>query len=112
MIKKIIGVNAGLFLWVHSAHAQLTVPQNKYNLANKADPAVLVSGVIEFVLSFVAVLAMLMIIIAGIMYMTSAGDTGRIDTAKKWLVWGIGGLIVALMAWVIVNAVSAALGAG
>ncbi len=100
------------FAFAHSAFAQLTVPENNYNLANQVNPTTLLDGVVGYILGFVAVLAMLMIVTAGVMYMTSGGDSGRVDTAKRWLTWGIGGLLVVLLAWVIVNAISAALGAG
>lgn len=78
----------------------------------KGDVVGAVEGIIGFIAGLLAVIAMLMIITAGVMYMTSAGDTGRIDTAKRWLTWAIIGLVVALIAWVTVNALSDALGAG
>ena len=68
--------------------------------------------IITFLASILAVLAILVIVIAGILYITSGGDQGRIDTAKSWILYAIIGLIVALLAWVIVNTVAGALNAG
>lgn len=65
-----------------------------------------------FVTGLIGVLAVLMIVVSGVMYMLSAGDTARAETAKKILTYAIIGLIVALLAWVIVSVVSRVTGAG
>ncbi len=52
-----------------------------------------------------------MIVISGIIYITSGGDDGRVETAKKMLTYAIIGLVVALLGYVIVYAVGNALGA-
>jgi hypothetical protein len=36
------------------------------------------------------------------MYITSSGDSGRVDRAKQMLLYAIIGLVIALLAWVIV----------
>ena len=66
--------------------------------------------IVEWLLGFVGALAVLMIIVAGIMYLTSGGDEGRVENAKRWLIYAIVGLIVALLGWVIVNTVITQLG--
>jgi len=66
--------------------------------------------IITWILGFVGALAILMIIVAGIMYLTSGGDEGRVENAKRWLIYAIVGLIVALLGWVIVNTVITKLG--
>ena len=65
----------------------------------------LINKIIKFILGFVGALSVLMIVAAGIMYIISAGDSDKVDTAKKWLIYAIVGLVVALLGWVIVNAV-------
>lgn len=70
-----------------------------------------IANVTRFVTGIIAVLAILMIVVSGIMYITSAGDSGRVETAKGWLVYSIVGLIVAILAFVIVTAVGIAVGA-
>jgi len=69
-----------------------------------------ITNVLNWFLGFLAVLSILMIVIAGIMYITSGGDEGRVDKAKSWLTYSIIGLVVALLGFVIVKAVGAALG--
>jgi len=65
--------------------------------------------IVEWLLGFVGALAVLMIIVAGIMYLTSGGDEGRVENAKRWLIYAIVGLIVALLGWVIVSTIIGAL---
>lgn len=69
----------------------------------------LILKIINWLLAFIGSLAVLMIVVAGIMYITSAGDEGRVDTAKKYLTYSIVGLVVALLGYVIVLTVGNAL---
>jgi type IV secretory pathway VirB2 component (pilin) len=93
-----------------SAHAQLHVPTNSYGLATKTNISNLIVSIINWFLSFLSALAVLMIVVSGIMYLTSGGDQQRIDTAKKWLVYSIVGLVIALLSFVIVYSVSTIFG--
>src|SRR5690348_11943193 len=56
------------------------------------------------ILSWVAgIAAVIMIVIAGLKYVTSGGDSGSISSAKNTLVYAIVGLIIVLLAQVIVQ---------
>jgi len=66
----------------------------------------LVENVANFVVSLIAVIAILVIVVAGIMYITSRGDENRVQGAKKALISGIVGLIVALLSFAIVSTIS------
>jgi len=55
--------------------------------------------------AFIGGLSVLMIVVGGIMYITSGGESGKTETAKNMILYSVVGLIVALLAWVIVNAV-------
>ena len=81
-------------------------------MPSSGDANEMIVKVINWFLTFLASLSVLMIVIAGIMYITSGGDETRVDTAKKWLTYSIVGLVVALLGYVIVKTVSGALGAG
>lgn len=48
-------------------------------------------------------IAVIVIIVAGIMYTTSSGDTGRITKAKNLLTYSIVGLVVVVSAFAITN---------
>ena len=59
-------------------------------------------------LSYIAgVAAVIMIIIAGIRYTTSNGDSGRVNSAKNALIYALVGIAVAALAQVLVNTVLA-----
>ncbi|MFZ1250280.1 MAG: hypothetical protein WAR37_02420 [Candidatus Microsaccharimonas sp.] len=49
------------------------------------------------------VITIITIVVAGIMYITSTGDTGRITKAKNVLTYAIVGLIIILCAFTITN---------
>lgn len=44
-------------------------------------------------------IGVIMIIAAGVVWMTAAGNADRIGTARKMLIWGLIGIAVALLAW-------------
>jgi hypothetical protein len=46
-----------------------------------------------------------MIVIGGIMFLTAAGDPGRIGTAKKILTSVVIGLLIIFLAWLIVDTI-------
>ena len=52
----------------------------------------------------------LVVVIAGVMYMVSSGDKGMIDKAKSALTYALTAMILALTAWLIINATLSALG--
>jgi hypothetical protein len=61
---------------------------------------------VEFVTSIVGVLAILMMVIGGVLYMTAGGDRGRVDMAKKTITGGIIGLVIAILSLTIVWAIT------
>jgi len=64
-----------------------------------------ITKMISILLEFVGGLSVLMIVISGIMYISSGGDSSKTETAKNMLTYSIIGLVVALIAWIIVNTV-------
>lgn len=74
---------------------QVGVPQTSGNdlLANSLDIVYFIAGAA----------AVIVIIFAGIMYVTSSGDAGRVAKAKNTLLYSVVGLIVAFLAFAIVN---------
>ena len=89
----------------------LTKPDDHGLATNTLDAKSIVESVTEFVTAVIASLAILMIVISGIMYMTSGGDQQKAETAKKMLTYAIIGLVVALLAYAIVIIVGNQLGA-
>lgn len=59
--------------------------------------------IINVVLGVLGLAAVVMIIIGGISYTTSQGDAAKASKAKNTILYGIVGLIIALLAFPIVN---------
>jgi hypothetical protein len=89
--------------------AQYQNPTNPGGVPSAVNANELIMKIVKWALTFLGSLAVLMIVVAGIMYITSGGDEGRVDTAKKWLLYSIVGLVVALLGYAIVNIVGSAL---
>jgi hypothetical protein len=67
---------------------------------------VLAKRIIDFLtLNILFPLAVLMIVIGGVMFLTAAGDPGRIGTAKKILTSVVIGLVIIFLAWLIVDTI-------
>ncbi|MGW8185127.1 MAG: hypothetical protein ACWGHO_03375 [Candidatus Moraniibacteriota bacterium] len=64
----------------------------------------IVKTIMTWILGMVGFLGVIGFAIAGILYLTSAGDEDRIGTAKKAMTWSIVGVIVALLGVVIIQA--------
>ena len=58
---------------------------------------------INVLLYIVGVLAVVMIIYGGFVYMTSAGDAAKVNKGKTILIYSIVGLVIAILAYAIVN---------
>ncbi len=79
------------------------------DLVTVDDPASKVTSKIESAinlgLTFVGIAAVIVIIIGGIGYITSQGDTGKSVKARTTILYGIIGLAICLLAYAIVNLV-------
>jgi len=77
------------------------------------DFIIMINDVVQFVMfSIVPPIAAIVIVIAAINLMTSSGDPGKMEQAKKTLIWIIAGLVVIYGAWAIVKGFITALGGG
>ncbi len=64
----------------------------------------LVENVLSWVLSVAGSIALLMLVVGGIMYITSAGDEQKIAVSKKIITWTILGLVIILASYSIIVA--------
>jgi hypothetical protein len=71
----------------------------------------IVRNFMRWILIIVGVLGVIGFAIAGILYLTAAGDEDRITSAKRAMIYSIVGVVVALLGLVILNAVYSMLGA-
>ena len=65
------------------------------------------TSIINWIMGIVGMICVVVIILGGIQYMTSAGDAGKVKKAKDTILYGIIGLVVVALAAVIVNFVIA-----
>jgi len=63
----------------------------------------LAKNIINTLLYLVGALSVIMIIVGGIMYATSAGDAGQVTKAKQTLTYAVVGLVVSFAAFAIVK---------
>lgn len=62
-----------------------------------------IKGILNVVLGLVGVVAVGVIIYGGILYMKSMGDAAKVAQGRRTLIGGVVGLLIALLAFVIVN---------
>lgn len=61
------------------------------------------SLIINVALGVIGFVAVVMIIMGGVQYTTSSGDAAKVTKAKNTILYGIVGLVIALLAFAIVN---------
>jgi hypothetical protein len=71
----------------------------------------IVENIMNWLLGIVGILGVIGFAIAGVLYLTAAGDDDRIATAKKAMLYAIVGVIVALIGLVAIRAIRGILGA-
>lgn len=69
----------------------------------KMDGETLLTNSLNLVYFLAAAIAVIVIVVAGIMYATSSGDTGRLAKAKNLIIYAIVGLAVVFTAFAITN---------
>lgn len=72
-------------------------------IANNDDLMGTLTTVINVVVGVIGFIAVVMIILGGISFATSQGDTAKVAKARNTILYGVVGLVVALLAFAIVN---------
>lgn len=85
------------------AGADFTGTKLDKNISKNISIKQLILGWVKFFLEIVLLIAVVAIIWAGVLYVTSFGDDSRTDTAKNIIKWVVIGIIVILSAYAIVN---------
>ena len=85
-----------------SAASQINSGANK---VNSGGPSFEVSlkNIVNMMLYVLGAIAVIMIVVGGIRYTTSNGDSSAISGAKNTILYSVVGLIIAIMAYAIVN---------
>lgn len=74
-----------------------TVGNNSNDLMNS------VTGIINGIIAALGIVAVIIIIIGGVNYMTSSGDANKVKKAKDTILYGVIGLVICVLAFAIVN---------
>lgn len=65
----------------------------------------LINTIIRWLLYILGFIAILVFIVAGLMYLTSGGDDAKMEKAKKAVIGAIIGIVVALLGLIILQAI-------
>jgi glucose uptake protein GlcU len=68
-------------------------------------PVTIVTNIINMLLGLLGLLAVIIILIGGFKWMTAQGSDDKVESAKKTIKYGIIGLVIILLAYVIVRIV-------
>ena len=81
-----------------------------------ANPEEITISIVNWVLGLLALIAVILVLIGGFMWMTAGGNEDKIGRAKKLLVAAVTGLVIILAAWGIsiyaINILGKATGSG
>jgi hypothetical protein len=79
------------------------------NVLPSAEPRVVAARIINIALGFLGIIAVIIVLYGGFMWMTAGGNEERITKAKQILTAGVIGLVIIIMAWAIARYVITAL---
>lgn len=80
------------------------------NISKTRDIKELIIAWMKFAIQIVLLVAVIAIVWAGILYITSFGEDGRTETARNIIKWVVVGIIIMLSAYAIVNTVMSVTG--
>jgi len=66
-------------------------------------PGVAIGVILYFILGFLGVILLIVIIYAGFLWMTAGGDEEQVRKAKAWILNGLIGLVITILAYAITN---------
>lgn len=119
LLSATVACMVGLAVFVPSAQAadlfgkacegdnkDTAVCTNKDEGATREEAATQVQEVINIILFALGIIAVIMIVYGGFRFVSSSGDPGQVKTARDTVMYAAIGLIVALLAYAIVNFVA------
>lgn len=70
---------------------------------NDTDLLASVTGIINAVIAVLGFVCVVVMIVGGVNYMTSAGDTNKVTKAKNTILYGLIGLVICVLSFAVVN---------
>ena len=83
-----------------SSYAECNIPIEGPNEPGLMDRVV---DIINVIAGVVGVVAIAVIVLGGILFVTSTGDAAKVQRAKNTVLYGVIGLVISLLAFAIVN---------
>ena len=115
-VVPVVGVTMGLNSTTAGAQVdEINKGINAVGGSNSSDTLKvdeIVLAVVNWLLFAVGVISVIMLIVGGIKYATSAGDSNKVTSAKNTIMYAIIGLAVAVLAFAIVGFVTNTLNGG
>ena len=103
-IVGVLTVLSSMFLFINNAFAEgWEMGDKPTGVPESFDNAVL--NLTNWILGFVSMIAVLMIIWGGVMYIGSAGDETKATTGKRVVTYALIGLVIAGIAYALVNVI-------
>ena len=106
--KKILSITTVMLVLPVLALAAFSSPQEPGG--SFSDFGTVFGKVLSLIWPIVAGLAAIMIVAAGIIFITANGDPEKIQMARSALIWSVIGLVVAILAWSIPRIISTVIG--
>jgi amino acid transporter len=106
VVGVVFGTTLGVAIPAFAATATDKVTEGIDNVGGKDNTVPLdtfIANIINILLFVIGAVAVIMIIIGGIRYVTSNGDQAQVKGAKDTILYSIIGLVVAILAYAIVN---------
>lgn len=97
-----VGVNSAMALDLNQGACKKSSNSAPCKASNDSVGAIL-KNVINVMLYLAGAIAVLVIVVGGIRYITSDGDPGSANKAKNTIIYALVGLVVAVMSYSIVN---------
>ncbi len=100
--KSLGGLFTSAFLFLSSTGVLFAV-EDVTKLPGDGDLVEWITTFVRFIIGLAGIIAALVLVINGFMYMTAAGDDGKIAKATKGITYALIGLIIAAISFLIVN---------
>ena len=65
-----------------------------------------IQAIYNYALAIISILAAIVLMGGGLMWLTSGGDSGRVTKAKEMIIGSLSGLVIIFCAWIILNTVN------
>lgn len=100
---KAIAISSLSLLYASAAHAAISIGNSAIQNQGPATLDEVVPKITNTLLTAAGIIAVIMIIVGGLMYSLSAGDSKKAGTAKDTILYAVIGLVITLLASAIVN---------